>query len=262
VVKISVLLLTSQDTKYRRILENGALKTWMSKSPDGISIIPYRGKAISLKGRFLDQIREYLRFSPLKGIQHFLDDQSFSHRKIKSSRLGIDNCLESDIPESIANVSLRFISAVKWMAENLEFDFLWHSNLSSYVNLEKLAETVSIMDAKEVYGGVISSECNVVFVSGAGFLLSRDVVEEILGNLSRWDFSLLWDVALGKLLTNQGIYPVHMDRLTISTLEMVANTNSDALKSVVSIRCHGGHNRLLDIEILNAIHKKCTSDLP
>lgn len=127
---------------------------------------------------------------------------------------------------------------------SLAYDFVWRTNLSSVLDFHGLLEFCKSIPSSGFYGGYIGqyqhSESNKErarenhgfsrFASGAGFLMSADVVEYLVMNqaLLRWD--LIDDVAIGILL--EPIFGlVHIERQWIQSLD------SDIIGSVFHYRC-------------------------
>lgn len=129
--------------------------------------------------------------------------------------------------------------------ERIAYDFVWRTNLSSVLDFHGLLEFCKGISSSGFYGGYIGqyqhSESEAVlkegvwgvsasrrdgreyhgfshFASGAGFLMSRDVVEYLVLNqaLLRWD--LIDDVAIGLLL--EPVFGlVHIERQWIQSLD-------------------------------------------
>jgi hypothetical protein len=99
------------------------------------------------------------------------------------------------------------------------FDFVWRTNLSSVVDYAGLHKYVSNLDKNTgFYGGYVGKAQDIFFVSGAGFLMSRDVAEYLVANKASLRYDLIDDVAIGALLEPKfGIVPI--DRCWVQTGE-------------------------------------------
>jgi hypothetical protein len=111
------------------------------------------------------------------------------------------NNLYSKYEETFENIGLKTIDMFKYAYENYEFDFLLRTNASSYINQEALINYLTNKIPKNYAGGFIGKIPNKFnFLSGSGYVLSRDLVNFIIKNSEKWDHSLIDDVALGQFL--------------------------------------------------------------
>ena len=92
------------------------------------------------------------------------------------------------------------------------YDYVWRTNLSSVVDVKGLLSYVEKIKVDGgVYGGYIGKEpsTNILFASGAGFLMSRDVALSLVENKSQLRYDLIDDVAIGGYLEPRfGILPI------------------------------------------------------
>ena len=99
------------------------------------------------------------------------------------------------------------------------YDYVWRTNLSSVLHVKGLLAFLNKIDVdKGVYGGYIvkESSTNILFASGAGFLMSRDVALDLVENKDQLRYDLIDDVAIGGYLEPRfGILPI--DRCWVQT---------------------------------------------
>lgn len=163
-----------------------------------------------------------------------------------------DECL-------IPGILAKTVKALELFQGQGLYDYVWRTNLSSVLDFHGLLEFCKSIPSSGFYGGYIGqyqhSESNKEgargvsasrrdgreyhgfspseasrFASGAGFLMSADVVKYLVLNqaLLRWD--LIDDVAIGLLL--EPIFGlVHIERQWIQSLD------SDVYASVFHYRC-------------------------
>ena len=95
------------------------------------------------------------------------------------------------------------------MLHNLDFDYLFRTNTSSYINIEVLQKYISDLNLNEenyLYSGIpinlIKSTTNeeIKFVSGAGILFNRNTLELLVSEEAFFDHDEWEDVGIGKLL--------------------------------------------------------------
>lgn len=95
----------------------------------------------------------------------------------------LDRRLLVPIPENYSNLLKKTIEATRWIEDNLEYDFLIRSNVSSYFDIELLLNQMYKAPSREFVGGAFqyykSAKKEVLekFINGAGIYMSRDVVK-------------------------------------------------------------------------------------
>ena len=94
----------------------------------------------------------------------------------------IGDCFYYGEPVSRANMLRKCVEFWGYCLENLEFDYIFRPNLGCWVSMDALSRLADNLPNKSVYGGAFGYYGGVPFVSGSGFLLSRDLVELI------WDY--------------------------------------------------------------------------
>jgi len=168
-VKILILVLAGNTPLSNRNLEAQKL-TWMSKPERNIKVLTYSGsESLDYDGKHLTVISN--------------DDYS--------------------------SLSYKALKSFEWIAKNIEFDYLFRTNTSSYIDTKKLSEFCNLNNDKFLYRGTkLKNNFNgedVTYVSGAEILISKNVFNLLLDNKNYWDTSLVDDVSIGKVLQNLNI---------------------------------------------------------
>ncbi len=92
-----------------------------------------------------------------------------------------------------------------------DFDYIFRTNSSSYVNKKKLVEFAATLPTEKLYAGWTmhdsNSEDKGMAVSGAGIWLSRDCAE-ILREQINPNFEMEEDIYCGRILRDNGIVPI------------------------------------------------------
>ena len=100
----------------------------------------------------------------------------------------------------------RTLDCFEWVLENIDFDYIYRTTTTSYLNLEHLYDFIQDKQsdcyyaAPEMYHQDKENDVKIKFGSGVGFFLSKDLVECVVNNRNKWNYDYLDDVALGKLL--------------------------------------------------------------
>lgn len=175
----------------------------------------------------------------------------------------IGDTLYVKIDSSTRSIGRKFLLAIEWCSKNLEFDYIFNTNTSSYVDVENLKKYIidNLKNKDYVYCGMPlvrdykDSDEKIKFLSGSGIILNKKIVDFILLNKSSWDHSEWNDVALGKLLNFYQIEHSHGQRQDIKN-----NFYDNKIdKTQYHIRCrvdnHYGYPRFLEYFILLELFK-------
>jgi len=118
-----------------------------------------------------------------------------------------------DCVEAFARVLPKTIMAYERVLTDFSFDYLFRCCATSYVEKNRLLSFLEGKPSREFYCGVPVPRPVVTFASGAGYFLSRDLVERVVEGRNRLlSYRIPWnmdDVAVAKLLFDSGvnIYP-------------------------------------------------------
>lgn len=106
----------------------------------------------------------------------------------------------------------KTIAAFEYAQSHLQFDFLLRTNLSSFYIFPELKRLLETLPSANYYGGVIGQYGSIQYASGAGFMMSRDIVEKCINHKDLLARSTIDDVAIGQLLMNLGHVPSALSR--------------------------------------------------
>ena len=161
-----------------------------------------------------------------------------------------------DCSDKYEDMGIKTLKAFNWVFENLNFDYIFRTNTSSYVNYENLIEYVNNLAKKEIdYCGFIGSYEDINYVSGSGIILSRHAVQKILNSRNKFDETLVEDIAIGKLLKSISILPTTGNRQDIESHSDIINLELNQYH----IRCRldsFGYSRNIEKYILSYVYKK------
>ena len=211
--RVLILVLSHYESPYDR-LEESIRNTWASKSVDNIKIFFYHGGS---------------------------DKDYIDGDKIRIQQ-----------EEGYYRIGYKTIRAFEMVDKIFDYDYIFRTNSSSYINLEKLNEYIVEKPNKKFYSGVIGNHFGIRFSSGSGYFLSRDVVKLVLENKKNWNHQLIDDVALGKLLSSLDIFPTPSPRLDIDKLPL----NEAEIQQHFHFRCKTSGDRSGDIIIMNELKNK------
>lgn len=173
-----------------------------------------------------------------------------------------------DIPEGWHAITAKTLKAFEFFLTK-DFDYFFRANESCYNVQDRLAEWLKDKPKTNFYAGFEGSY-GIPFMLGSGYVLSRDVVEYVVQNKDKWDFSIPDDVALGKLLHNFPFYNkfgyclfgVVGDTYDIWKYVDGVKTEYHNVKHVTKqhfdgcfhIRCKDPNDRTIDVKLMNIVH--------
>jgi len=138
----------------------------------------------------------------------------------------------------------KFLEALSLVA-NYEFDYIFKTNSSSYIDKQKLLEFIEDKPKNNLYCGIMSNFNNINYISGAGTYLSKDLVHYILNNQHQWNHNLIEDVAIGEILSKNNIILSPGKRFDLTEATYTPFQEIDS--SHYHYRCKMASNRSLDI---------------
>lgn len=136
---------------------------------------------------------------------------------------GIDgNNFYENYKETVSNMIHKTISFFEYCYENLEFDYIFRTNTGSYIDLELLEKYIKSrnINHNQIVAKTGWHESG-LFVSGAGYLLTRSLVEYVVKN--KHNMKLIEDTyCTGSVL----------DDLTISRMFFNSNLKVEVLPAL------------------------------
>lgn len=153
----------------------------------------------------------------------------------------------SKTPEGLYNIGYKTLNLFEYLINNKDFDYIFRTNSSSYVDIGKLIDYIEDKSKKDFYSGVIGNHGGINFASGSGYFISKDLVDLVLQNKNKWDHSLIDDVSLGKLLSENNVNIYKGNRC-----DMIKPT--DYKNNHYHYRVKSENNRYNDIKLIKHIN--------
>ena len=282
-VKLLILILSFGEGPHQAIQSEGQDATFMEEAIAHSMVLRYVGthKTLPFKYRVIFFIRKYqyalLNFSnywPIGFAAKLLADSRFADRAIRAiarvSEKGINELsreineagkkprqIITQTPEDWSLIGLKTTIAFRHVLENYDFDYLFRTNTSSYVDVPKLKNFLEGKPEKNLYAGVIGKVFGKLkFASGAGILLSRDVVERICEKENEWKHGLVDDIAIADIvssLQSPSVEISELPRLDLATLEQAESATSEQILENFHFRCKSS-SAIETIQIMKHIH--------
>jgi hypothetical protein len=179
----------------------------------------------------------------------------FLHSSLEYSDSFLDgSTLYVNGAEEICNVGYKMLHAFSYCLQNIEFDYIYRTNLSSYINQIGLYNYAQSLPDNNVYKGVVGQFGNISFASGCGYFISKDLVRYVVEYKNRWNHKLIDDVALAQLLKTINVVPEPVERIDIITNESLVNFNVETIGSCFHFRCKSETDRTHDVRVMKMLH--------
>jgi hypothetical protein len=214
---------------------------------------------LSCKGQPWDSLAEGIRETwckPVNGIATLFYYGGAAKPYLDGDRL----FLSAD--ESEASMARRAIEAFAWVLGNFpNVRYVFRTNESSYVRLDKLRELVQQFPPTRVYSGIIGKDCHGVrFASGAGYFLSKDLVKFLVDNLDKLDPAFADEVCIGEFLARQEVPIIPAPRLDIVSLEHLGRITRKDIEPHFHFRCKQEDNMFNAVKVFKRLHQLCEED--
>lgn len=215
---IIILIIANDEPIYYTDMQN-IWKKYMNTHPNI--------KSFFIKGKITNQTSDI-----------FIDDKNSTiHSNIKDSL--------------IPGILIKTIKSFEYIYNNFDFKYIYRTNLSSFLNLEKMNDFA--INNNFNYGAICGKHGDILFGSGCGFFISKEICDYIIKNKNTLDYNLYDDVAIGKLLAQKtDIYSVPRLVLTVATNDI---ERINAEKSIFHYRCKNAQNMHKTAENLDVLYK-------
>ena len=262
-------LLQVRSDPWKSIYENGQLPAWIKRCPASVEIVNIYGKTPNFLVRSLDIAYEKMRWSPVwqgpinflnRFLTKFLRRLGWPKFRVESNKVVTNLFVE--VSSMHLTLPIVEVALFRYFLDSSDAKFLYMSNTSSYVNVEKLLELLTRITKNEIYGGTMMEFADVRFASGANRILSRDTVQFLVNEFKNWDFQYMDDVSLGKLLAGTSTNEVNIPSMTFSNKDEIDDADLAKLKSNIHFRLKSGPlNARNDIALMHYLHSTLVNDL-
>lgn len=177
----------------------------------------------------------------------------------------LDNELHFNIRETyIPGILQKTIHAYKYVNETYEYTHILRTNLSSFYVFDRLLKFIEKLSLDGCYSAVQGVANNIKFGSGAGFILSKDLVTNLVKNKDKLNYKHYDDVSIGQYFTQVcNISVIKAPRYDLSKFKIVNEELNEILLSIRKISVNNFHfriknstNRRLDPYIMEECYKQ------
>jgi len=282
-IRVVILILSAFREPWRSWQKDGQDQTFLRDIPDGVIALRYSGLAREKRPQFktaifLKRAQHALQTMGWSGslpglsrILRYLSRLRFGDSTIAEIKNSASPCESVKGPSNLSTVDVIFtpvpsnpeliglstIEAFSYVLENYAFQYIFRTNSSSYVNLLKLLKLTESLPKTGVYAGFEGRILReTAFASGAGYLLSRDIVEAICLSPTLWRHGLIDDIALADFVSDSlkaQIGQIPLPRRTIASLDDAKTLSRREIQDHFHYRCKTG-STLDTVEIMQEIH--------
>lgn len=106
---------------------------------------------------------------------------------------------------SLETMGEKTLQAFDWALKNKKIDYIARVHSSCYVDKKRLLDYIQTLPDSDVFAGAEVTDTPRWMWGGGHFILSKDVVEKIVSNRSKWNHSVMEDKAMSYLVDSLGI---------------------------------------------------------
>lgn len=97
----------------------------------------------------------------------------------------------------------KTVEAMKYVNQHYEYKYLMRTNLSSFFVLDRFLKYIQTLPQEKCFVGINGEYYGQTFISGAGYLMTRDVVDYFVSNRHLMNAKLPDDVASGIIVSKK-----------------------------------------------------------
>jgi hypothetical protein len=248
------------------IWQSGQIPTWQTwKDSEDFKIINFFGRKPNRCTRTFDRIHEAMRWSNryLAGALRVIDGFFFWPLVYFDPKLRRDDNYASEhstytvnFIDTFVTYRWKILSLIQYFLEETEFDYLYVTSSSSYIRPKVLIDFVDSLPDTKVYLGPLPYE-GADFVSGSSRLISRDVAELLWKHRRDFQFSLIEDKAMAKLLHELNVHPSFVNLVNITSVQEANEFEVEDFKKNYHFRLKTiVEGARADVQVMRALHAK------
>lgn len=250
--RVLVLVLAMDAQPWRMIEDEGQRTTWAAEPHRDVPVFWLYGRTglSSTLARYAQ--RAMLRFTPASVFRVY--SRVVGAWVASLGVRGVGDRLETGVPETYLNTNPKTIAGLRHLLATQDFDFVFRTNTSSYVNLPMLEEFVQSIPTEGFYAGFMGESGGVKFASGACTLMSHDLVRHVASD-PEWEYGIIDDVAMGRSAMRAGVTVQPLGRIDLLSLVEIEALSAGDLRSVFVVRCKNSDARAHDVTAMRRVHE-------
>ena len=125
----------------------------------------------------------------------------------QSNKKDTDKVIYLPIKDGLFQMGYKTILALEWALRNKEFDYIARVNSSCYVRKDLLVDHCQALPTENLMQGLVTESCyGIDYCWGGGqYIISRDLVKQVVTHKSLWNHKIIEDVSISDLITRIGV---------------------------------------------------------
>jgi len=158
------------------------------------------------------------------------------------------------VPDTLPTLRWKQLAIYKHILENYDFDFIFDTNVSSYIDFKNLQAQISELSDDYLYAGNIPFGN---FVSGANRIFNRKTLLLLVQKRIHWNPGYLEDLAIGKVMSRFGVPITVTNSHSIPHPENLEELSFEVLQKNFHFRAKCQvDGRRLDAQTMNGLHER------
>lgn len=249
------------------ITVDGQFRTWLQDARDlGIPVRHSHGRRSGAVTRALDRGHEWLRWHGRgRSLVPRIDAAIGRPALMWTPTVRVGSFIfpdsvgwQQDLVDVYALQRWKVVGSLN-QAMTEEFDFVYFTTASSYVNVRVLMNTLSELPRTGLYAGTEHQDAisGTYFASGASRVMSRDVVAAVLENRRGYRNDVMEDVGLGRLISDLGYTLTSLPSINVSSPEALASVTDEQIRQNFHFRMTSGHpGKRQDAPLMLGLHER------
>jgi hypothetical protein len=152
-----------------------------------------------------------------------------------------ETCIENNdeifvnVPEAPFNISKKDIVFFSYILKKKKFDYMFRTNVSSYVNVEKLRTHLLNKPKERYFSALIGNLNGMPFASGSGYIITPDLLNLIVSNYQNYNYCLPDDVAISHFLQQHNIDIIPAKRQNFESVKDISYSSIE--QDIYHFRC-------------------------
>ena len=188
-------------------------------------------------------------------IIHYIGASKKDNREIEYIKDSTKEYIVLNTDDSYKNLAKKTLMALEEVCKLYEFDYLFRSNTSSYININEISKYLERNKDDLSYAGVhVNTVEGDLIASGAGIFLSKKNIQLLVNNKNNINYDLPDDVAIARFLASHKIYPKNITR---KDLKFVPKPKEIKNENYFHYRCRldPQHHRILEPSLIRYIDR-------
>jgi len=156
----------------------------------------------------------------------------------------------NEIQETLKpGILLKTLKGFEFLQKNFDYQFLFRTNLSSFIIIDNFLKKINNFQFQPlVYAGVLGQFGDKYFVSGAGILFNKRLIDFLIENQEFLKTDILDDLSFGKLLSK-------IEKTKLKRLDILNGCLPEDLKNHFHLRIKGPQ-KTQDINLFKTLTEK------